>query len=77
MHAKPFKSITPPMGDTFIVVDVSVRRRFRFTKARAQRRENKRYLPSVGFTLPRRHFQEVGQRRECVLRRTRFENSLG
>lgn len=31
-HAKPFKSITPPTGDAFIVADISVRKRFDSTK---------------------------------------------
>lgn len=34
MHARPFKSITRAMGDTFILADVSVRRRFDSPKQR-------------------------------------------
>lgn len=58
MHAKPFKTITPPTGDTFIMADVSVRRRFNSPKQRRRRRENKRY---VGSTLPQRHFKKWGR----------------
>lgn len=48
----------------FIPADISARGRFsirRSERACRGKGKNKRYLPSVGFTLPQRHFQEVGQ----------------
>lgn len=58
-HAKPFKSITPPTGDTFIVVDVSVR----FAKAKGCRGgEKQTVLAECGVHVAAQTFQEVGQR---------------
>lgn len=53
-HAKPFKSITPPTGDAFIVADIPARRSFWFTSVRGSKRPTR----SSGFTLLRRHFKK-------------------
>lgn len=53
-HAKPFKGITPPTGDTFIVADISARKEVLMD----QSEENKRLRRSSGFTLLRRHLEK-------------------
>lgn len=75
-HAKPFKGITAPTGDTFIVADISARRRFWFTRVRAEKGKQT-VEAELGVHAAAEAFEEVGQRGRHTLKRTRFENSLG
>lgn len=48
-HAKPFRNITPPTGDTVIARDISERREvFRFAKAKLQSEEKQTVVSEWG-----------------------------
>lgn len=74
-HAKPFKSINPPLEDTFIVADISVGRRIRFTNSKGAEQGKQMVVAECGVHVAAETFPDVGQRREGPLKGTRFENS--